>query len=330
MRHLGKFMSRAILAIVVTGCLGSAAALAQQYPTKPIKMIIPYPAGGSSDMIGRVVAHKLSEFLGQPVIVDNRAGAGGKIGIEAASKAQPDGYTLGLGSLSTLSMAPSLYTKLPYDPIRSFEPISLVFTAPFLIVVNNAVQAASIKELIDLDRSDPGKLNFGSVGVGTILHFAGEHFNAVTGTRLVHVPFKGAAPALVALLSGDVQLMIDQLASFQLPNIQSGKLRALAVTGSTRLPQLPSVPTMAEAGFPEVDESVWFGLIAPAGTPKEVINFLNAKIQMALEAKDVVDILVNKNALILGGGTPEQFAALIKNDMTKWSHIVKNSGFKPE
>ena len=308
----------------------SAATLGQSYPNRPIKLIVPYPAGGSFDMIGRVVAQEMAKLLGQQVIVDNRAGAGARIGIEATSKAQPDGYTIGFGSLSPLSIAPSLYTKLPYDPIKSFEPISMVGSAPFLVVVNASVPANSLRQLVDLEKSNPGKLNFATVGAGTVLHFYGEHFNAVTGSKLVHIPFKGAAPALIALLSGDVQVMFDQLASFQLPNIQSGKLRALAVTGPARLPQLPGVPTAAEAGFPGLEESVWFGLIAPTGTPKEVVRLLNADVKKALAAKEVVEILVNNNGLVLGGGSPEEFAATIKNDIAKWANIVKSTGFKPE
>ncbi len=330
MRHLTRFVSRATLGMLLTVCLGSGVALGQQYPTKPIRLIVPFPAGGSTDLVSRVLARTLSELLGQQVIVDNRAGAGGRIGIEAASKAQPDGYTMGLGTVSTLALAPSMYPTLAYDPIRSFEPIILVSTSPLLLVVNASVQATSVKELIDLDKSNPGKLNFGTIGAGTVQHFAGEHFNALTGTKLVHIPFQGVAPALVALLSGNVQVMFDILPSFQLPNIQSGKLRALAVSGSTRLPQLPSVPTMAEAGLPEFDETAWFGLIAPKGTPKEIVALLNAQLRMALAAPEVVDILVNKNALVVGGGSPEQFAATIKNDMTKWARIIKATGFKLE
>lgn len=315
--------------MVLAILMGSGLALGQQYPTKPIRVIIPFPAGGSADLIGRVVSQKLSEFLGQPFIADNRDGAGGRIGIEAASKAKPDGYTLALGNLSTLCIAPNLYAALRYDP-RSFEPISMLTIAPSVLVVHPSVQATVLRELIDLEKSKSGKMNFASVGIGTVPHFAGVHFNAETGTRFVHVPFKGAAPALIALLSGEVQLMIDQLASLQLPNIQSGKLRALAVTSSTRLRQLPDVPTMVEAGFSELDEAVWFGLIAPAGTPKEVIRIVNEKVQMALAAKGVIDSLVNNNALVLVGGSAEQFSATIKNDMAKWSRLVKASGFTPE
>jgi len=307
--------------------LGCAGALAQTYPAKPVKLIVPYPAGGSADLIGRTVARKMGDGMGQQLIVENRPGAGGTIGIDAASKAAPDGYTIALGTVSTLGMAPIVYATLGYDPVKSFAPIGMAVSSPFIVVTNLSVPAGSLKELIDVAKAKPGTLNFASIGNGSLVHFAGEHFKALAGVNLVHVPYKGAAPALVDLLGGQVQLMFDQLASFRLQNIQSGKLRALAVAGPVRIPQLPSVPTAAEAGLPGFEVSAWFGLVAPSGTPAEIIRRLNADLQVALATKELRDVAVAQG-LDPSGGSPEQFAAAISEEIAKWTRVVKSSGFK--
>lgn len=320
---------RALLAVAAALSLGlgCAGALAQTYPAKPVKLIVPYPAGGSADLIGRTVARKMGDGMGQQLIVENRPGAGGTIGIDAASKAAPDGYTIALGTVSTLGMAPIVYATLGYDPVKSFAPIGMAVSSPFIVVTNLSVPAGSLKELIDVAKAKPGTLNFASIGNGSLVHFAGEHFKALAGVNLVHVPYKGAAPALVDLLGGQVQLMFDQLASFRLQNIQSGKLRALAVAGPVRIPQLPSVPTAAEAGLPGFEVSAWFGLVTPSGTPAEIIRRLNADLQVALATKELRDVAVAQG-LDPSGGSPEQFAAAISEEIAKWTRVVKSSGFK--
>ena len=240
-------------AVLLAACCGvlalswSVAAPAQSWPSRPLRLIVPFPAGGSADLLGRALARKMSEGLAQQVVVENRAGAGGTIGIGAVAKSPADGYTLGLGTVSTLGMAPVVRADPPYDSLAAFAPVSLVASAPFLLVVNGSVPAKSLAELVELARSRPGQLNFASIGEGTLQHFSGESFKSLTGTAMVHVPYKGVAPALVDLLAGQVQIMFDILASFQLQNIQSGKLRALAVLGPARIAQLPAVPTTAES-----------------------------------------------------------------------------------
>lgn len=300
---------------------------AQSYPARPLKLIVPFPAGGSADLVGRIVARKMSEGLGQQIIVENRAGAGGTIGVEAASKAPGDGYTMGLGTVSTLAMAPSLYPRLGYDPVRSFAPISLVSSAPFVLAVNPALPATSLKELIHLARSKPGQLNFASIGNGTLLHFAGESFKTLAGVNIVHVPYKGAAPALVDLIAGQVHIMMDQLASFQLQNLQSGKLRPLVVAGAKRLAQLPAVPTAAEAGLPGFEVSAWFGLVAPRGTPPEAVKRLNAEALKALMTREAHEAMFTQGIEPVAT-SPEQFAALINEEIAKWARVVRESGFR--
>lgn len=320
------------LLFVLSALLGcwSAESRAQSYPSKPIKIIVPYPAGGSGDLVNRVIAQKMSEVLGQPIILDFRPGAGARIGVEAAAKAPPDGYTIGFVTAAPLCVAPSLYPSLGYDPVKSFEPVILLTFAPFMVTVSASVPATTLRQLVELDKADPGKLNFASFGAGSLLHFQGENFNTVTGTKLVHVPYKGSSPALIALLAGEAHVIFDQLASLQLANFQSGKLRALAVAAPARLPQLPDVPTAAEAGYPEIEGSVWYGFVVPAGTPRDVVRQLNAAAQKALASREVVEVLVNRNALIIAGGPPEDLAAIIRNDTAKWARIVKATGFKPE
>src|SRR5262249_53403706 len=243
------------------------AALSEDYPARPARLIVPFPAGGSTDLIGRSLAKKLGEGLAQPFIVENRAGAGGTIGLATLARSPADGYTPGLGTVSTLGMAPVVRANPPYDSLAAFAPVSLVASAPFIVVVNAQVPAKSLGELIALARANPGRYNFGSIGDGTLQHFAGESFKSLAKVEIVDVPYKGVAPVLVDLLAGQVQIGFDVLASFQAQNIQSGRLRALAVLGPGRTARLPSVPTAAEAGLPGIDVTAWFGLIAPKGTP---------------------------------------------------------------
>ena len=304
-------------------------AQAQTYPSRPVRVIVPFPAGGSSDLLGRALAKKTSEGLGQQVVVENRAGAGGTIGVGAVAKAPADGYTLGLGTVSTLGMAPVVRAAPPYDSLAAFAPVSLVASAPFILVVNASVPARSVAELVALAKSQPGRLNFASIGEGTLQHFSGEHFKSLTGTSMVHVPYKGVAPALVDLLAGQVQILFDVLASFQLQNIQSGKLRALAVAGPARIAQLPSVPTMAEAGLPGFEVTAWFGLIAPRATPPEIIARLNAEVRAAVASSEMREV-ISAQGFEPSAGSPEQFSEVIRREIAKWAQVVKTSGFKAE
>jgi tripartite-type tricarboxylate transporter receptor subunit TctC len=307
--------------------MGCTHAIAQAYPSKPIKLIVPFPAGGSSDLFARTIARKMVDGLGQQIVVENRPGAGGTIGVEATSKSAPDGYTIAWGTVSALALAPVVYPALGYDPNKSLAPIGMAVSAPFLVVVNQSTPVNSLKELIDYAKAKPGALNFASVGNGSLSHFAGEHFKALAGVNIVHVPYKGVAPAVVDLLGGQVQIMFDQLASFRLQMFQSGKFRALAVAGPVRLPQLPSVPTAAEAGLPGFEVTSWAGLIAPGGTPAEIIRRLNAELQAALVTKEMVE-LTQAQGLETSGGSPERFAAAIHNEISTWSRVAKASGFK--
>lgn len=318
-------VSLAVIVLLFAG-LWEAAAFAQAYPAKPIKLIVPFPAGGPADLMTRVVAQKLSEGLGQQVIVESRGGAGGTIAVEAAAKSPSDGYTLLLGTLSTFCIAPSLYRNLGYDPVKSFAPISLVGTSPSVIVINSSVPATTLRELIDLAKSRPGRLNFGSNGNGTIPHLAGTLFKSLTGVEIVHVPYKGVAPVTSDLLAGQIQMAF--IVSYGLEqHVRAGKLRVLAVASSRRLPQLPEVPTAAEAGLPGFATNTWFGLVAPQGTSPNVIQRLNAEVLRVLAAQDVRDTLSNQG-FDSGGTSPEQFAQFIASQIEKWSSIVKASGIR--
>jgi tripartite-type tricarboxylate transporter receptor subunit TctC len=303
------------------------AAWAQSYPTKPIKMIVPFPPGGTTDLVARRIGAQIKEKLGHPAVVENRAGAGGRLGLEVASNAPGDGYTLVFGSTSSLVLAAALYPNLAYDPVKSFAPISKLVEMPVLIAVNAAVPANSVKELIDLAKAKPGQLNFGSVGPGTVPHVAAEQFKLLTGVDIVHVPYKGSALSLAGLLGGEVQISFDLLASLQLPNFQSGKIRALAVAAPSRVPQLPSIPTAAEAGLPGFSAGTWFGLLAPKGTPADVIARLNAVVRDALAVKETVDALTAQG-LTPNPGSPEQLASAIGGEIEQWSKVVKASGIK--
>jgi tripartite-type tricarboxylate transporter receptor subunit TctC len=317
------------LAALCAAALHTAAAQAQGYPSRPIRLIVPFPAGGSADLLGRALAKKMSEGLVQQVVVENRAGAGGTIGIGAVAKAPADGYTLGLGTVSTLGMAPVVRAQPPYDSLAAFAPVSLVASAPFLLVVNASVPAKSLADLVVLAKSQPGRLNFASIGEGTLQHFSGEHFKSLTGVNMVHIPYKGVAPALVDLLAGQVQVLFDILASFQLQNIQSGKLRALAVAGPARIAQLPSVPTTAEAGLPGFEVTAWFGLIAPRGTPPETVARLNEEVRKAVASSEMREA-ISAQGFEPSASTPEQFSELIRREIAKWMQVVKTSGFKAE
>ena len=306
--------------------LGVQAAFAQGYPSKPIHLIVPFPPGGPTDIVGRLVGHKLAEGLGQPVIVDNRAGAGGTVGSSAAAKAPADGYTLLYGSTSTLAIAPSLYRDLAYDPRNAFAPISLVSRGAIIAAVNATVPARTLQEFIALAKKSPGKLSYASAGSGTPPHLAAELFKSIAGVDLLHVPYKGGAPAINDLVGGQVQAIFEGEVVL-LPHIKSGRVRALAISGMKRDPELADVPTFVEAGLPKYDAYFWSGLVAPAGTPAEVIAKLNSVIVQALNAPDARDALKHQG-LEPAGTTPQQFGAFIAGEVERWGQVVKASGAK--
>jgi tripartite-type tricarboxylate transporter receptor subunit TctC len=300
--------------------------VAQSYPSKPVHLIVPFPPGGPTDIVGRLVAQKLSEGIGQPVVVENRPGAGGTVGSTVVAKSAPDGYTLPYGSTSTLAIAPSLYKNISYDPRKSFAPISLVSRGPILVAVNAQVPARTLKEFIDLAKKSPGKLSYSSGGNGTPPHLAGELFKTVAGIDVLHVPYKGGGPAINDVAGGQVQAVFEGQVAL-LPHLQSGRIRALAITGARRNPTLPDVPTVAEAGLPQYDANFWSGLVAPAGTPADTIGRLNAVLVKALQAPEVRETL-SRQGLEAAGNTPQEFSAYIAAELEKWAAVVKTSGAK--
>jgi len=308
------------LAFAVSICAATwgEAALAQAFPSKPIRLIVPFPPGGTTDTMSRVIAPHLAELLGQQVLVENRPGAGGTLGTEAAAKSPADGYTILLGTISTLAIAPNFYPNLRYDSVSSFAAISLIARVPFAIFVNSSVPARSLQDLIDLARANPGRLNYASAGNGTLPQVAGERFKAMTATDLVHIPYKGDAAAMADLVSGQVQIIFDGLSAYE-QYVQAGKVRVLAVATSQRHPLLPTVPTAAEAGLPGYEVTAWFGLLAPRGTPLEVIGRLNAAILNAL-ARDTVRDSLTRRGITPAASSPDQFSALIKEEAAQWAH----------
>jgi len=320
---------------VATGMLAALCLLAaplcgaqSSYPSKPVRLVVPFPAGGTTDILARAAAQKLSEAWGQQVIVDNRPGAGGNIGAELVAKAPPDGYTLLMGTVGTHAINSSLYSKMPYDHIKDFAPAVLVAGVPNVLVVNPSMPFNSVQDLIAYAKANPGKLNFASSGSGTSIHLSGELFKSLTGVQITHVPYKGSAQALTDLLGGQVQLMFDNLPS-SLAFIKAGKLRALAVTSTTRAAALPDVPTMVEAGVPGFEATAWFGILAPAGTPREAITRINTEIAKWLASPDAREKLSAQGA-IAAGGSPEDFAKHIASETAKWARVVKESAAKVE
>ncbi len=309
-------------------CAACTAALAQSYPSKPIRMIVPFPPGGATDIIGRLAAQKLAESMGQQFVVDNRGGAGGTIGTEIAAKAVPDGYVLITGTSSTHSIAPGLYPKLPYDPVKDFAPISLLCTATILLATHPSVPARNVKELIALAKARPDQLSFASTGNGGISHLIGEQFKSMTGVQLVHVPYKGDSPALIDLAAGQVSIMFGTAVAF-IPYVKSGKLKALAVTNPARSPIMPDVPTVNESGLKGFEAVQWFGLFAPAGTPKEIVTRLHAETVKFLRLPDVREKMTGLGTDVVGN-TPEAFAAFQKAEIAMWAKIIRQSGARVE
>ncbi len=316
--------SRSIVFFIA--CCMAAAAHAQSYPSKPVRLMVPFPPGGPADVLSRAVAKKLADQMGQALVIENRAGAGGTSAMETVAKSPGDGYTLGLGSNSVFSIAPSVYQNLGYDPFKSFAPISLIAKSASVIVINASVQASNLKDLIALLRSKPGEFNYGSNGNGTIPHLAGLLFQARTGTKLVHVPYKGVAPMTVDLIAGQVQLGFIVSAGLD-QHVRAGKLKAIAVASSARLPQLPDVPTTAEAGLAGFESYTWFGMAAPASTPAAVIQRLNAEVKASVASKEVHDVLVAQG-FDPETTTPERFGQYITSEAERWAPIVKAANMK--
>jgi tripartite-type tricarboxylate transporter receptor subunit TctC len=303
----------------------SGTALAQSgYPDKPIRMIVPFPPGGGTDILGRIVADKLSSTLGWKVLVENKAGAGGTLGLDAAAKAKPDGYTIAVGQTSNLSIAPSIMSGLPYDPVKNFTPVRLISAVPLAIVVGKDSPIKSMADLVAAAKANPGKLLFASPGNATVAHLAGEYFQKVAGIKYTHVPYKGTAQALPDVISGRASFYVASIESAT-AQVKAGQLRAIAVTTLKRAAQWPDVPTVAESGYPGFEAITWFGIVVPAGTPAPIVARLDAEVAKVLDAADVKERL--------GGSAevgPAAFAALIKSDHDKWAGVVKEAGIKAQ
>jgi tripartite-type tricarboxylate transporter receptor subunit TctC len=316
------------IALIALVSLNSTAADSPEYPAKPLRLIVPFPPGGGNDILARTVAQHLSQINGQQIIVDNRGGAGGLIGAELAARAVPDGYTIFLASIGNLAFTPALQPKLPYDPIKDFAPVTRLATSAFLLVVNPAVAAKSVKELIALARAKPGSLNYASAGQGSSLHLTAEIFKLATGTDLVHVAYKGSAPALTDLIAGQVQLMFGTMPA-TLPQAKSGKLRALGVSGAKRAAAAPEVPTIAEAGVAGFEVLNWYGITLPAATPQPVVRKLNQDLLAALATPAMIESF-NSQGLEPAGGTSAEFAAFIKTEIVKYAKVVKAANIRAE
>ena len=320
MKLLNKLIAIATLAALALG------AQAQTYPNKPIRLVCPFPPGGAVDIASRALAHELTQSLGQPVTVDDRPGAGGNIGAEIVAKSTPDGYTLLMTTSGIVAINPALYSKMPFDSLKDFAPVSMVVSLNNVLVVNPTLPYKSVKDVIAAAKAQPGKLTYASSGNGTSIHLSGELFKSMTGVDMLHIPYKGSAPAVTDLLAGQVNMMFDNIPS-SLPHIKAGKLRALAVTGSKRSQLLPDLPTIAEAGVAGYDSYVWFGIVAPAGTPQEIIAKLNAALVKTAATPEFRDRLTSQGYEVMSS-TPEQMAASIRGEIDKWGKVVKASGAK--
>lgn len=314
------------VAIAICAVTAVSASAADVYPAKPIRMIVPFPPGGGTDILARVVGNKLAETKKWTVVIDNRPGAGGNIGIDLAAKAAPDGYTIVMGQTSNLAVNATLYSKLPYNPEKDLTPITTVATAPLVLVVPANSPFKTIADVVAAAKAKPGDITFASPGNGTVAHLTGELMQKAAGIKLQHVPYKGSNQAITDLLGGQVQLYMSSIPS-AISQIKGGKIRAIVVTSANRTDDLPQIPTLAESGYKDFDATTWFGFLAPAGTPPAVIGTLNAEINKVLKLKDVLEKIGSEGGDVTGS-TPEQFAALIKADIAKWGRIVKESGAK--
>ncbi|MSQ20652.1 MAG: tripartite tricarboxylate transporter substrate binding protein [Betaproteobacteria bacterium] len=317
-----------LAALAIAAAIAWSCAWAQSYPTKPVRLIVPFPPGGNTDTLGRLMTQRLTDVFGQQFYVENRGGAGGVIGAEAASRAPADGYTIFFGTTGALASQPALQPKIPYDPVKSFASISALAGAPVVVMVGNAMPVNSLQEFIQYAKARPGKLTYGSSGIGHFLHVAGEAFNAAAGVELFHVPYKGTSQIQVDMFAGRLDVMIDTIVTYT-EHVRSGKLKALAVGHRTRLQRLPDVPTTAEAGLSGYEFASYFGLLAPAGTPADIVRRLNGEVVKTLGTPEMIDTL-NKMGLEPYPTTPEQYGALIAEDAAKWKQLVAKIGIKME
>ena len=313
-----------LLAAAVALLAASGAALAQSYPARPVRFIVPFAPGGNTDIQGRLIAQKLSDAWGQQVVVDNRGGAGGTLGVDLAAKAPPDGYTLVLASYGNILVGPALYKKLPYDPVKDLAPVVLVSTPPGLLVANPVLPVKSVKELIAYGRANPGKLNYGSAGSGVWNHLFAELFKTMAKIEMTHVPYKGTGPAVTDVIGGQIQLSFAPFPTV-LPHMKSGRLRALAVTDDKRSPLLPEIPTVAESGLPGYAAASWFAVLAPAGTPRPIVTTINQDINRVFQQPEVRAAFAADGSVPVGG-TPEDLARSIGAGMTKWGQLVRDLG----
>jgi tripartite-type tricarboxylate transporter receptor subunit TctC len=320
------FAPLALAAVLGLAAFAPQPAEAQTYPNKPVRLVVPYAPGGATDIIARAAAIELSKTLGQPVTVDNRPGAGGNVGAEFTAKSAPDGYTMIMSASSLHGITPFLYTKLNYDPNKDLVPVIVFASFANVLVLNPAVKANSVQELIALAKAQPGKMTCASSGSGSTIHMSCEMFKHMLGLDITHVPYKGSGPAITDLMGGQVDMMFDNIPS-AISHVRAGKLRALATTGAKRAAALPELPTMIEAGVPGYVADAWFGLVMPAGTPKEIIDRMNAEGQKAAKAPDFIKRMTDLGYEIVGG-TPEQMAAMIQDEIKRWGPIVKASGAK--
>ncbi|MEO8441980.1 MAG: tripartite tricarboxylate transporter substrate binding protein [Betaproteobacteria bacterium] len=310
--------------VMIAVSFWAGGAMAQAYPAKPVRLIVPYPPGGGTDIFARILGLRLGEALGQQVVAENRAGAAGVLGAETAAKAAPDGYTLVVGQASNLAINPNLMSKLPYDPIKDFAPITLIAKSPSLLIVHPSLPVRSVKDLVALAKAKPGAINYASAGNGSPGHLAAEYLKKVTKTDIVHIPYKGATPAMLDVIAGQASLYFTSPIAAQ-PYVQSGRLRQIAVTSAQRFPPLPDVPSIAESGYRDFDLTSWWGLLAPVGTPKEIIARLHADAVKVLNTTEMKERLAGQGAMVVTN-TPEQFAAYIKSEIVNWGRIVAVSG----
>jgi tripartite-type tricarboxylate transporter receptor subunit TctC len=322
MAAIGRFAAAGL------ACAALYAHSAENYPSKTIRLVVISAPGGTTDVLARVIAQNLSESLGQPVITDNRPGGGGIIASEITARANPDGYTL-LYAHTVYSVLPSLYRKLSYDPVKDFAPIGLVALFPNVLIVNNAVPARSVKELIALARSQPGKLNYAAGTTGGVAHLSGEMFKSMAGVDIIHVPYKGTGALLVAVIGGESQLSFATLPA-SMPHVRAGRVRALAISADRRSPVLPDLPTVSESGLPGFDVSAWNGVLAPRGTPRSVVEQLNRELRRIVALPAATERARAEGAEIITQGTPEQFAAYIQSQIAKWAKVVKFADIRPD
>jgi tripartite-type tricarboxylate transporter receptor subunit TctC len=326
--HRATAILRLFAAVVAIPIAASSATGAQEYPTRPITLIVPYTAGGGNDLLARAAADKMSKTLGQHIVIENRGGAGGSIATRAIAKAEPDGYTLGLGGTGTLAINPTLYPNVGYDPRKDFAPVGLIAASALVICLDPSLPVRSVADLIALAKREPSKINYASAGTGSGIHLATEYFAAMAGIKLTHIPYKGAAPALTDVIGGHVAFYFSSMPA-AVGLVKDGKVRALAVTGSKRSPVLPDVPTVAEAALPGYEAVLHYGIVGPAGTPRPIIEKLSAALRAALTSDEVRARIADDGAEPVGS-TPEEYAADIDREETKWSAIVKLSGARAE